>query len=1120
MIKLRFLILIAIILQLPFYSSGQFTRQKAIDLVLNQILASDTGYINVYSSYDTIPDTSNIILLNGQTISPPYPYNWVFFSDDNPVANWNHTCRYIFINSNTGDFTIDSSSCYPIDIQTNYHGILIVYQCPPPVCNTNVFNSGPSPTPTIASPNPHLHAVLINGVDGGNYTCDINRDYDIAMVYNALKEVGYDTANIITLYSNGTDTAGRSSFRNDWDGTNCDPPNGCNKNEVKGPAYWSAIYDTLTKFAYGPKALTPEDQLFVYITGPGGKDCSYCDAYFQCYSTGQSPNEFTTTYLKQAVHNINCAQMIFVMQQNYSGCFVYPLTHDTTAKCQNRIVQAATGDGSPSYPSTNSYKELWFTCGNIDEFTFYWTAAIRGHYEGRWPWDWSYPVGQLPFNNLPWTDPSRGWHPTPHPLDYNPDSGTPGFGNVDPGNNDGFTQLTEAFRYAKAMDTWCQDGYWNQSKLAQNSNGDFETPEMGVISGFSVDTLFCLNGIAGNTSASSQEVKGYVSSTYSYSYLLGGRLNVWAPMTIDQSAQLTLGANSFIYVVANNQLTVNSPGVIFNGDNGFEVNGLVVEDNSYPLNLEQATFNNCYLADYCSNLTIDHSTFTNCNPVALDFHWSNINPKIRITNSAFNKSALFLSNNNPSDTVTANIINCTFNQHPLPINSITVEDFHNYNIINNIISYGLEGISLFYCGNDIGNHLVQGNQISNCTSAGIVTSASTANLTANDIEGNQVGQFGIKLLNWVSSTTSVGNQNATSPSETQNINNCTRYEIYATDHCFPTLLKYNVIMNSNSKDTFVYYGDNYYSKPPSLNVYCNYWGLNVNPGSRLYANYGNYIYTPIWNFPGSCGGLPDDEAMYDNAMNDVNNGDYSDAKNLFQLLVETYPTSHYAQSSMKELYSIEPYAGNDFASLQLYYLTNDSIMADSTLQDLGGYLANNCSIQLQNWADAMDYYINGIEDPESETDSIFATIDLGHLYFLMDSTNQKSTYAGLISQLVPKTRKSYVKLRDSLIRLLPLPKHTLKKSNNKLQSGQLLKNVPNPTNLTTDIYFKLYSVIDASIKIYDYLGRLQQEIPITDLKDGVQKITCNTSLMPAGVYVYSLVMKDKTTDTKKMVVIR
>jgi hypothetical protein len=130
MTKLRFFLLITIILQLPFVSIGQFSRQQAIKLVLNQILDADTSQINVYSSYDTIPDTSYIILSNGQTISPLYPYNWVFFLDDNPLANWNHPCRYIFINSSTGDFTIDSSICNPIGLQTNYQGILINIQPP------------------------------------------------------------------------------------------------------------------------------------------------------------------------------------------------------------------------------------------------------------------------------------------------------------------------------------------------------------------------------------------------------------------------------------------------------------------------------------------------------------------------------------------------------------------------------------------------------------------------------------------------------------------------------------------------------------------------------------------------------------------------------------------------------------------------------------------------------------------------------------------------------------------------------------------------------------------------------------------------------------------------------
>jgi hypothetical protein len=63
MTKLRFLVLVAIILQLPFYSIGQFSREQAKDLVLNQILAHDTGHINVYSSYDAKSDPNGLILI-------------------------------------------------------------------------------------------------------------------------------------------------------------------------------------------------------------------------------------------------------------------------------------------------------------------------------------------------------------------------------------------------------------------------------------------------------------------------------------------------------------------------------------------------------------------------------------------------------------------------------------------------------------------------------------------------------------------------------------------------------------------------------------------------------------------------------------------------------------------------------------------------------------------------------------------------------------------------------------------------------------------------------------------------------------------------------------------------
>jgi hypothetical protein len=223
---------------------------------------------------------------------------------------------------------------------------------------------------------------------------------------------------------------------------------------------------------------------------------------------------------------------------------------------------------------------------------------------------------------------------------------------------------------------------------------------------------------------------------------------------------------------------------------------------------------------------------------------------------------------------------------------------------------------------------------------------------------------------------------------------------------------------------------------------------------------------------------------------------------------------------MKEMFSIEPYTENDFNGLRDYYLTNDSIIADSALSMLGDYLANDCKVQLKDWPDAISWYEDKIQNPVNEADSIFAIIDLGHLYLIMDTSGQKSSYVGSLPQYKPQSKAKYSIYRDSLLSLLPFPKDPLKKRTSKIESGQLLQNVPNPCNSNTSIYFKVAGLTDALIRIYDCWGRLEQEIPLTDLTDGTQKVTFNTSAFPAGVYQYSLFINNKLTDTRKMVVIK
>jgi thiol-disulfide isomerase/thioredoxin len=170
MTKLRFLFLFAIILHLPFISKGQFSRDQAKALVLDQILVADTGHINVYSSYDTISSEDSLVLIDNRKITLPYAYNWVFLSDDDPFAYWCHPCRYVIVNSSNGDYTIDSADIYPVDFKTGYE---IILQIPVPPAPPSIIHPCDPISPTYATLNSHLHAVLICGDDQKSMSIDI-----------------------------------------------------------------------------------------------------------------------------------------------------------------------------------------------------------------------------------------------------------------------------------------------------------------------------------------------------------------------------------------------------------------------------------------------------------------------------------------------------------------------------------------------------------------------------------------------------------------------------------------------------------------------------------------------------------------------------------------------------------------------------------------------------------------------------------------------------------------------------------------------------------------------------------------------------------------------------------
>lgn len=158
---IRLGVILAVFFQcLTISSQAQLTRQQAIDTVLNQILVSDTGHINVYVAIDQLLQTDTLQLNFDTCLIMPYNYNWVFFIDDQPGANWTHPCRYISVDSVSGNYQVYNTNQFPRGfVDSTYSEFECVMEIPsyPAVQlpeNTNY-------QATSIDPNPNLFAVII-----------------------------------------------------------------------------------------------------------------------------------------------------------------------------------------------------------------------------------------------------------------------------------------------------------------------------------------------------------------------------------------------------------------------------------------------------------------------------------------------------------------------------------------------------------------------------------------------------------------------------------------------------------------------------------------------------------------------------------------------------------------------------------------------------------------------------------------------------------------------------------------------------------------------------------------------------------------------------------------------
>ncbi len=603
----------------------------------------------------------------------------------------------------------------------------------------------------------------------------------------------------------------------------------------------------------------------------------------------------------------------------------------------------------------------------------------------------------------------------------------------------------------------------------------------------------------------------------------GARIDMYnSTITIEQGSELILGDQvTIVGKTGDNEIIIDGDIQVGSNVNFITEPGatlkLITNSTCPDLTLNNAIFKQASLINNADNLSITNTTFNGTDD-QLSYRGN-----VTITGCTFRDNGFFIQTpeNDPGLIKTAIVTDCEFISSFTPFGrpAILISNYGNFFIENNIISAYSTGLWLSFAGVGQANRqLVNNNQISDCTT-GIYIYYSTATLNLNQISDNGTGICFYDRSN----AQLVGNQYAYYSSETQVIRDNVSYEIYASNESFPNPCNWNVIKDEDNQgnDPLVY--ADYLTGSTNIVADHNCWGTNFNPVDDLYPS-SLFIYTPTWCPPGGKSQLSyeEEEALFNSAMDKFESGDYSDAKLLFESVIQQYPKSVFAQKSMKELYRIEQFASNDYNQLKTYFTTNDSILADTILTALGNFLANSCDVRLENWSAAISFQENRILNPVSFQDSIFGIIDLGYTYLMMENRGSKFYYVGKLPGYKPNSLLEYQVKSDQLLKLLPEEDgdNSLKKNLDNLDNDKLLYNVPNPFSGVTTIYYKLSQPSNVVIKIFDITGQEKMKIVQSNMAEGVQKIELNAMGLTAGLYTYILEVDGRRTDAKKMVIVK
>lgn len=553
-------IFLFVCLLFAFGVNAQITREQADAIVTNQIYGDAIDHIDVFKYPQLLSNADSIPVFGQSPLAMPYQYGWAYFVDFLPFANWSHPCNYCLIDSSTGQHTIIENDMLPKHLDE--YEIVSLMDRPQPADFTPIDN--PEVQKDIPPQNPHLWAVLICG-EVGDYADSFGRFWgDLSCVYNVLIKNGYvpNTAltddnfnghifvlpnpSIYNQLSHDLDNNGISDFYSDF---------GWEYNKMN-------LQNLLEKFQLGHEwELTPDDKLFIYVTGHGEISSSTNESYFQMNPHGIfTGNAVYSSDLSEWLSGVNCSQIVLLMQNCHSGGFIADFMNVSDAVCKNRAVFTATNSSGYSWAETyitatlgaNKESEV-IKQFNVDEFTYYWSAAALGYYphifnryNSSWgPWEYvGYGMvdGTNTSHQMPWNQFFSESEDLNHnQSDHDPDT-----------DCDKILSLKEQFTFANDLDTWSEDGYFCPSfTFAQGFEDVQDHPQSQFESTFTSEAI-TLRGYEGQVDG-----LGVNSGTATQPYRLCGDLWVGPDSDLTMWDDIYVPEDAKIYIKPTGMLTMD-----------------------------------------------------------------------------------------------------------------------------------------------------------------------------------------------------------------------------------------------------------------------------------------------------------------------------------------------------------------------------------------------------------------------------------------------------------------------------------------------------------------------------------------------------------------------------------